>query len=133
MHKYRTLMGAGLPDNFAGDGQLFVCFLCRSEEIYANLHHQAYFADGHHRQLPRLVKGPFKYGSFLFYLAGIAALTLTTHLMNQICDICVSKSPQVSTLCLKSYEASCHCAQHDVPLVSPSGRIRRLLSWRVYQ
>ncbi|KAM0480269.1 hypothetical protein ACHAPX_004098 [Trichoderma viride] len=42
-----TLKGTGLPDNFAADGQLF-----------------ANFADGHHRQLPRLVKGPFKYATY---------------------------------------------------------------------
>ncbi|KAK5996083.1 Methionine synthase-like protein [Cladobotryum mycophilum] len=42
-----TLGGAGLSSNFAGDGQYF-----------------AYFDDGHHRQLPRLVKGPFKYATF---------------------------------------------------------------------
>ena len=39
-----TLGGTGLADNLAADGQYF-----------------AIFDDGHHRQLPRLVKGPFKY------------------------------------------------------------------------
>ena len=39
-----TLAGTGLADGLAGDGQYF-----------------AIFADGHHRQLPRLEKGPFRY------------------------------------------------------------------------
>jgi methionine synthase II (cobalamin-independent) len=39
-----TLAGTGLADNLAGDGQYF-----------------AIFDDGHHRQLPRLTGGPFRY------------------------------------------------------------------------
>ena len=42
-----TLAGTGLADNFAADGQYF-----------------AVFADGHHRQLPRLTAGPFKYKTY---------------------------------------------------------------------
>ncbi|MFP6759469.1 MAG: hypothetical protein VCC99_14830 [Alphaproteobacteria bacterium] len=42
-----TLAGTGLADHLAGDGQYF-----------------AIFADGHHRQLPRLTSGPFQYKSF---------------------------------------------------------------------
>ncbi|KAI5815777.1 hypothetical protein BZA77DRAFT_72227 [Pyronema omphalodes] len=42
-----TLMGTGLADNLAADGQYF-----------------AIFDDGHHRQLPRLVKGPFRYKTY---------------------------------------------------------------------
>ena len=42
-----TLAGTGLADNLAGDGQYF-----------------AIFADGHHRQLPRLTGGPFRYKMF---------------------------------------------------------------------
>lgn len=42
-----TLAGTGLADNLAGDGQYF-----------------AVFTDGHHRQLPRLTGGPFKYKTF---------------------------------------------------------------------
>jgi methionine synthase II (cobalamin-independent) len=42
-----TLAGTGLAANLAGDGQYF-----------------AIFADGHHRQLPRLTGGPFKYKTF---------------------------------------------------------------------
>lgn len=43
-----TLAGTGLADNLAGDnGQFF-----------------AIFADGHHRQLPRLTGGPFRYKTF---------------------------------------------------------------------
>ncbi len=42
-----TLAGTGLADHLAGDGQYF-----------------AIFADGHHRQLPRLTSGPFRYKSF---------------------------------------------------------------------
>ena len=42
-----TLAGTGLADNLAGDGQFF-----------------AIFADGHHRQLPRLTGGPFRYKNF---------------------------------------------------------------------
>ena len=39
--------GTGLADNLAGDGQFF-----------------AIFDDGHHRQLPRLTGGPFRYKTF---------------------------------------------------------------------
>ena len=42
-----TLAGTGLADNLAGDGQYF-----------------AIFTDGHHRQLPRLTGGPFKYRTY---------------------------------------------------------------------
>src|SRR3954451_18286069 len=42
-----TLAGTGLADNLAGDGQYF-----------------AIFHDGHHRQLPRLTGGPFRYKTF---------------------------------------------------------------------
>lgn len=42
-----TLAGTGLADTLAPDGQYF-----------------AIFADGHHRQLPRLVRGPFKYKTY---------------------------------------------------------------------
>jgi methionine synthase II (cobalamin-independent) len=42
-----TLGGTGLADNFAADGQYF-----------------AIFTDGHHRQLPRLTGGPFRYKTF---------------------------------------------------------------------
>ncbi|OAA41783.1 methionine synthase II (cobalamin-independent) [Metarhizium rileyi] len=44
-----TLMGAGLGSNFAGDGQMF-----------------AFFDDGHSRQLPRLISGPFKYATYAY-------------------------------------------------------------------
>jgi methionine synthase II (cobalamin-independent) len=42
-----TLAGTGLADNLAADGQYF-----------------AIFTDGHHRQLPRLTGGPFRYKTF---------------------------------------------------------------------
>ncbi len=42
-----TLAGTGLAPNLAGDGQYF-----------------AIFADGHHRQLPRLTGGPFRYKTY---------------------------------------------------------------------
>jgi methionine synthase II (cobalamin-independent) len=42
-----TLAGTGLADNLAGDGQFF-----------------AIFDDGHHRQLPRLTGGPFRYKTY---------------------------------------------------------------------
>jgi methionine synthase II (cobalamin-independent) len=42
-----TLAGTGLADNLAADGQYF-----------------AIFEDGHHRQLPRLTRGPFRYKTF---------------------------------------------------------------------
>ncbi len=42
-----TLAGKGLADHLAGDGQYF-----------------AIFDDGHHRQLPRLTGGPFRYKTF---------------------------------------------------------------------
>ena len=44
-----TLGGSGLADNLAADGQYF-----------------AIFDDGHHRQLPRLVKGPLKYKNYAY-------------------------------------------------------------------
>src|SRR3954468_21962300 len=42
-----TLAGTGLAENLAGDGQYF-----------------AIFDDGHHRQLPRLTGGPFRYQTY---------------------------------------------------------------------
>src|ERR1700736_3394217 len=42
-----TLAGTGLAPNLAGGGQYF-----------------AIFADGHHRQLPRLTGGPFRYKTY---------------------------------------------------------------------
>jgi methionine synthase II (cobalamin-independent) len=42
-----TLAGTGLAQNLAADGQYF-----------------AIFADGHHRQLPRLTGGPFRYKTY---------------------------------------------------------------------
>jgi methionine synthase II (cobalamin-independent) len=42
-----TLAGTGLGPNLAGDGQFF-----------------AIFDDGHHRQLPRLTGGPFRYQTY---------------------------------------------------------------------
>jgi methionine synthase II (cobalamin-independent) len=42
-----TLGGTGLAENLAADGQYF-----------------AIFSDGHHRQLPRIVRGPFRYKTF---------------------------------------------------------------------
>lgn len=42
-----TLAGTGLADHLAGDGQYF-----------------AFFDDGHHRQLPRLTGGPFRYRTY---------------------------------------------------------------------
>ena len=44
-----TLGGSGLADNLAADGQYF-----------------AIFDDGHHRQLPRLVRGPFRYKNYAY-------------------------------------------------------------------
>jgi methionine synthase II (cobalamin-independent) len=43
----QTLAGTGLAPNLAGDGQFF-----------------AIFDDGHHRQLPRLTGGPFRYQTY---------------------------------------------------------------------
>src|ERR1700694_205258 len=42
-----TLAGTGLAPNLAGDGQ-----------------HFPIFSDGHHRQLPRLTGGPFRYQTY---------------------------------------------------------------------
>lgn len=42
-----TLAGTGLAPNLAGDGQYF-----------------AIFTDGHHRRLPRLTSGPFRYQTY---------------------------------------------------------------------
>ena len=56
-----TLAGTGLADNLAGDGQYF-----------------AIFTDGHHRQLPRLTGGPFKYKTYAAdYLEKATPLTST--------------------------------------------------------
>ena len=44
-----TLSGTGLAPNLAADGQYF-----------------AIFDDGHHRQLPRLTSGPFKYQTYAY-------------------------------------------------------------------
>ena len=44
-----TLGGAGLASNLSADGQYF-----------------AIFDDGHHRQLPRLTSGPFKYKTYAY-------------------------------------------------------------------
>ncbi|HUQ77503.1 MAG TPA: hypothetical protein VM427_01355 [Patescibacteria group bacterium] len=54
-----TLAGTGLAANLAGDGQFF-----------------AIFDDGHHRQLPRLTGGPFRYKTYASeYVAKNRALT----------------------------------------------------------
>jgi methionine synthase II (cobalamin-independent) len=42
-----TLAGAGLAENLSSDGQYL-----------------AFFTDGHHRQLPRLTSGPFRYKTY---------------------------------------------------------------------
>ncbi len=42
-----TLAGTGIAEHLAGDGQYF-----------------AIFDDGHHRQLPRLISGPFRYKTY---------------------------------------------------------------------
>ncbi|KAL7895581.1 hypothetical protein HDV64DRAFT_96529 [Trichoderma sp. TUCIM 5745] len=57
-----TLKGTGLPDNFAADGQLF-----------------ANFADGHHRQLPRLVKGPLNTRRMHLKISKIYTLRLASY------------------------------------------------------
>ena len=60
-----TLAGTGLADNLAADGQYF-----------------AIFSDGHHRQLPRLTKGPFRYRTYAAdYLA--KSLPMATKPMKQ--------------------------------------------------
>src|SRR5262249_23801526 len=50
-----TLAGTGLADHLAGDGQYF-----------------AIFTDGHHRQLPRLTGGPFRYKTYASEFTGKA-------------------------------------------------------------
>eukprot|EP01103_Thecamoeba_quadrilineata_P020129 TRINITY_DN8482_c0_g1_i1.p1 TRINITY_DN8482_c0_g1~~TRINITY_DN8482_c0_g1_i1.p1 ORF type:complete len:415 (-),score=93.06 TRINITY_DN8482_c0_g1_i1:62-1306(-) len=60
-----TLAGTGLVDNMAPDGQFF-----------------AIFDDGHNRQLPRLVSGPFRYKTYAVdYL--IQSMRLATKPMKQ--------------------------------------------------
>ncbi|HLH67228.1 MAG TPA: hypothetical protein VKV27_16180 [Solirubrobacteraceae bacterium] len=60
-----TLTGTGLADGLAGDGQLF-----------------AIFDDGHHRQLPRLTRGPFRYKTYASeFVAKNAAIA--THPLKQ--------------------------------------------------
>jgi methionine synthase II (cobalamin-independent) len=60
-----TLAGTGLADNLAGDGQYF-----------------AIFDDGHHRQLPRLTGGPFRYKTFASEFVGKNA-RIATHPVKQ--------------------------------------------------
>jgi methionine synthase II (cobalamin-independent) len=60
-----TLAGTGLADNLAGDGQYF-----------------AIFDDGHHRQLPRLTGGPFRYKTFASEFVGKNA-RIATHPLKQ--------------------------------------------------
>jgi methionine synthase II (cobalamin-independent) len=60
-----TLAGTGLADNLAGDGQYF-----------------AIFDDGHHRQLPRLTGGPFRYKTFASEFVGKNA-RIATHPIKQ--------------------------------------------------
>jgi hypothetical protein len=57
-----TLSGTGLADGLAADGQYFVCYGCSVHISLADTE-KAIFDDGHHRQLPRLVKGPFRSGT----------------------------------------------------------------------
>ena len=60
-----TLAGTGLAPNLAVDGQYF-----------------AFFDDGHHRQLPRLTGGPFKYKTYAAdYLA--KSISMATKPMKQ--------------------------------------------------
>jgi len=62
-----TLGGTGLADTLAAGGQYF-----------------AIFDDGHHRQLPRLVKGPFKYKTYAWQnLTLSAALNKDAYPMKQ--------------------------------------------------
>ena len=60
-----TLAGTGLADHLAGDGQYF-----------------AIFADGHHRQLPRLTSGPFRYKTFASEFVG-KAITMANKPLKQ--------------------------------------------------
>ncbi len=62
-----TLAGTGLADNLAGDGQYF-----------------AIFTDGHHRQLPRLTGGPFKYKTYAAEYLKEAMKTATTPLKQAV-------------------------------------------------
>lgn len=62
-----TLGGTGLVENLAADGQYF-----------------AIFDDGHHRQLPRLTRGPFRYKTFASdNLKKSAPLSPNGHAMKQ--------------------------------------------------
>ncbi len=60
-----TLAGTGLADNLAADGQYF-----------------AIFDDGHHRQLPRLTGGPFRYRTYAADLLS-KSLPMATRPMKQ--------------------------------------------------
>src|SRR3954467_9599212 len=60
-----TLAGTGLAENLAGDGQFF-----------------AIFDDGHHRQLPRLTGGPFRYKTYAREFVGKNA-RIATHPVKQ--------------------------------------------------
>ncbi len=62
-----TLAGTGLGPNMAGDGQYF-----------------AIFADGHHRQLPRLTGGPFKYIHYASEFVELAMKTATKTLKQAV-------------------------------------------------
>ena len=61
-----TLGGTGLAENLAADGQYF-----------------AIFDDGHHRQLPRIVKGPFRYKTYAYDNFKKSAALAAGHAMKQ--------------------------------------------------
>ena len=62
-----TLAGTGLAEHLAGDGQFF-----------------AIFDDGHHRQLPRLTGGPFRYKTYAVEYLEKALKTTSTPLKQAV-------------------------------------------------
>ena len=62
-----TLAGTGLGEHLAGDGQFF-----------------AIFDDGHHRQLPRLTGGPFRYKTYAVEYLEKALKTTSTPLKQAV-------------------------------------------------
>ncbi|KAG8693512.1 hypothetical protein FRC08_009068 [Ceratobasidium sp. 394] len=71
-----TLTGTGMSENLVSDGQSTSIHLSRTPNLRCR------FADGHHRHLPRLISGPFRYKSFAAdYLE--RALPLSQRLMKQ--------------------------------------------------
>ncbi|KAF8753018.1 5-methyltetrahydropteroyltriglutamate-homocysteine S-methyltransferase [Rhizoctonia solani] len=59
-----TLGGTGLAKNLVADGQYFALYVELRHIMTRSAHGHNSFDDGHHRQLPRLTGGPFRYKTY---------------------------------------------------------------------